>query len=739
MNREDHQPVEGPVERPKRTAEQYRAECGSTVALVLAIEDGPDPLKVQFEEKNVDPVVCAPRKNEKPVARPLQRYRGRACVTYTVDAADKAGVRAIRVLSAPQLDEGVQRAVARAIAQDGSEFASSVSFDVYDKEADRAATRGAANFELYDMSYGLLRYAGDFAREQGADAVFVLASDQVRITADHLFELHEDLRRHPEAECITSWITWFARKPYLIPLSFIDSLEGSARVKPREGCSWRPLPHISVHPHVFGEELLGANRAHSPHVAAFYDQLSITARQAVAAAKLPARQRKAALADASPADCELVDAASAVLDGLKERFPRSDRAALKRADAFGWRNRRDFPLFWDRAHKGKLAYLDSAATAQRLGAALDAERDWDMHENANIYRGAYPLSMQATFTFNDARKVLEDHIGAQRRQTVYTGNTTMSANLVALNWGEWNVEEGDAIVVPTAEHHSNLLPWMMLADRKKARLVYLPLDDDGRIDQDTYAAALMDKPKLVCVAQVGNVMGMVNPIKQMAEQAHAAGARFFCDAAQSLAHMPIDVTDLGADFVAFSGHKAYGPMGIGGVWIAPEAFDEMDPVGGGGGAVSHVSRDGYYLRPKTIQYEWGTPAVSQAVGLGTAIEYLDALGMDAICQHDEALTKYLVCGLAGNPDVTVWGDHQAQDGLTGLVSFSLRGVDCSYVAEFLGKLDVAVRSGGHCALPLHASIGLPGTTRVSMGVYTVAEEIEALLAGVEACRRVLNR
>ena len=382
-----------------------------------------------------------------------------------------------------------------------------------------------------------------------------------------------------------------------------------------------------------------------------------------------------------------------------------------------------------------MAYLDSAATSQRVDVALQAQRDFDEHGNANVYRGGYPLSAQATFAFNDARKAVEDFIGAERRSVAFTANTTGALNLVALAWGEHHIEPGDLILTTVAEHHSVMLPFFMLAQRKGAQIEFVPYDSSGRIDLDAYAEALEKRPKLVSFAHIGNVFGIEAPVADMARMAHDAGARVLLDAAQSFAHKGVDVTQLGVDWLAFSGHKAYGPMGIGGLWMAPQVFDEMDPLGGGGGVVSHVSTESYYLKQKSIQYEMGTPPVSQAVGLAAAIGYLERIGMQNVERHGAALTRYAVCGLEAIDGVTVIGDHSQPDGQHGLVSFALRSVAPAQLAAFLGKLGVAIRSGGHCALPLHASLGRIGTGRISIGVHTTQADIDAALVAIEMCRR----
>ena len=424
------------------------------------------------------------------------------------------------------------------------------------------------------------------------------------------------------------------------------------------------------------------------------------------------------------------------MDAWRNQLPRDEQAKLTWADAWAWRNREDFPLLNDRKQKNSLAYLDSAATTQRCFRALQAETTFNEHENANVYRGGYELSKKATDNLDDARKALENFIGAERRQTVYTMNASASCNLVAQSWGDLNVNEGDHIVVALSEHHSDLLPWLLLTRRRNAALDFIPLLPDGRLDLGEYERLLGQHPKLVCVAHVSNVLGIVNPVANMARLAHKAGARFMLDAAQSFPHLPFNVKEIGCDFAAFSAHKMYGPLGIGGLFIGKSAFDEMDPVAIGGGAVSHASVDSYYLRQGAIQYEVGTPPIAQAIGWAGAIEYMEKLGMDRVLEHADAMTPFAVHALHGVKGLTIWGDHTQPDGAGGLVSFSLANVSPAQIGSACGMMGVAIRSGGHCAMPLAASTGMVGTGRASFAVHTTCEDIEALAVAVEMCRRL---
>ena len=758
MQRSEHQPVAGPVVRPQRDVHDYARVCAGAAVLVDAHDARTTALRVCFEDEDKEPVTLA----EAP--RPLQVYDGHPLLWWALRAAVQARPAAVRALVHPSL-RGEAARIARDVedefcggAGEGTDSADGaglcIELAAYDEAAAFDDARGMAFFDICDLGFGVVDAARAMLSEhERADCAVVIAADMPRVTCDHIYEVVADAAAHPQAELVCSWINWLRRPPFLFTRPFLEGLAASPFTRGNER-GMRPVPHIACRDHLFGEEALAANGTVDGDVAAFAGGVRLSALQGVALARAhradpsePVCDPNAAQSLVGPAgdaplgpeDALLFACADAVLEraeAFEESLSAQMRDELAFADAFGTRNRLDFPLLNDAAHKGRLAYLDTAATAQRLGAALDAQAAFDRHANANVYRGAYELSAKATFAFNDARAVLERFIGAERRSVVYTANTTGACNLVASAWGEWNVGEGDAIVTTIAEHHSNMLPFLMLAERKGARMVYVPVDGDGRIERAAWCDALSQRPKLVCIAQVGNVFGMENPVAELAAEARACGARVLVDAAQSFAHLKIDVGELGADFLALSAHKAYGPMGLGALWISEEAFAEMDPLAGGGGAVSHVSCESWYLRQKAIQYEDGTPPVSQAIGFAAAVEYLGTLGMDAVGRHSRALTRLLDHGLSGIEGVTVWGDRSAEDGLTGLLSFTLYGVPPADLAKFLGACGVAIRSGGHCALPLHASMGLIGTGRASMGVYTTKDDVLALLAAVRACREV---
>ena len=677
-------------------------------------------------------------------------------------------------------DDGTTHGEENAPRQSGE----GVEFIPFDADAAYQATIDACGFTLYDVPKGVLDYAAHgLGDNPHADSVMLLGCDQVRITPAHLLEVCRTFRNNPTLDVVASWIQWYRRTPMLISRRFLEDLDASGLCEAGPNGTDRPLPRVALKDVVFGEETLAANPVVPEKLTAFEKGRTLSAREAVQIArkemgdidlrakgafgnlqslkqscshesatgtfgscgtrfvKAPESSDASRKRDAkrSPADEELIAIARDVasrMDAWRTQLSHDEREKLARADAWAWRNREDFPLLNDRKQKNSLAYLDSAATTQRCFRALQAEANFNEHENANVYRGGYELSAKATEHLNDARKALENFIGAERRQTVYTMNASASCNLVAQSWGDLNVNEGDHIVVALSEHHSDLLPWLLLARRRNAALDFIPLLPDGRLDLREYERLLSQHPKLVCVAHVSNVLGIVNPVADMARMAHKAGARFMLDAAQSFPHLPFNVKEIGCDFAAFSAHKMYGPLGIGGLFIGKDAFDEMDPIAIGGGTVSHAAVDSYYLRQGAIQYEVGTPPIAQAIGWAGAIEYMETLGMDKVLEHAEAMTQFAVHALHGVEGLTIWGDHTKRDGAGGLVSFSLANAAPAQIGSACGMMGIAIRSGGHCAMPLAASTGMVGTGRASFAVHTTCEDIEALAVAVEMCRRL---
>ena len=810
LRRNEHQPKQGPVERPIPEGAELARACGKTIALVLATDFGTTPLKVSFEDENEKPVICEdPKNGEKKTPRPLQRFRGTTVTAIATMCALEARFARVYVLAGgtPEERRALEEAVANDIAVVRDEDAPRQSGDEagfipFDADAAYQATIDACGFTLYDVPKGVLDYAARVLEDDpDADSVMLLGCDQVRITPAHLLEVCRTFRNDPTLDVVASWIQWYRRTPMLISRRFLENLDASGLCEVGPNGTDRPLPRVALKDAIFGEETLAANAIVPEKLTAFEKGRTLSAREAVQIAReemgdidlrakgafgnlhqasasvqqgsserpegsqpegslgdlhkassaaqrgLPERLEtpeaspasQAEIPKHSPADEELIEIARDVasrMDAWRAQLSRDEQAKLDWADAWAWRNREDFPLLNDRKQKNSLAYLDSAATTQRCFRALQAEANFNEHENANVYRGGYELSKKATRNLDDARKTLEGFIGAERRQTVYTMNASASCNLVAQSWGDLNVNEGDHIVVALSEHHSDLLPWLLLARRRNAVLDFIPLLPDGRLDLGEYGRLLSERPKLVCVAHVSNVLGIVNPVADMARMAHEAGARFMLDAAQSFPHLPFNVKEIGCDFAAFSAHKMYGPLGIGGLFVDKDAFDEMDPVAIGGGTVSHASVDSYYLRQGAIQYEVGTPPIAQAIGWAGAIEYMETLGMDKVLEHAEAMTQFAIHALHGVEGLTIWGDHTQPDGAGGLVSFSLANTAPAQIGSACGMMGVAIRSGGHCAMPLAASTGMVGTGRASFAVHTTCEDIEALAVAVEMCRRL---
>lgn len=791
-DRSEHQPKQGPVERPVPERAELARACGKTIVLVLATDFGTTPLKVSFEDENEKPVICEdPKNGERKTPRPLQRFRGTTVTAIAAMRALETRFARVCVLAGgtPEERRALEEAVVNDIAAVRDEDAprqsgNEVKFIPFDADAAYQATIDACGFTLYDVPKGVLDYAARALEDDpDADSVMLLGCDQVRIAPAHLLEVCRTFRNDPTLNVVASWIQWYRRTPMLISRRFLENLDASGLCEVGPNGTDRPLPRVALKDAIFGEETLAANAIVPEKLTEFEKGRTLSAREAVQIArkemgdinlrakgafgslqslkqscshesatgafgscgtrfvKAPESSDASRKRDAkrSAADEELIEVMRDVasrMDAWRAQLSRDDQAKLDWADAWAWRNREDFPLLNDRKQKNTLAYLDSAATTQRCFRALQAEANFNEHENANVYRGGYELSAKATRSLDNARKALENFIGAERRQTVCTMNASASCNLVAQSWGDLNVNEGDHIVVALSEHHSDLLPWLLLARRRNAVLDFIPLLPNGRLDLGEYERLLCQRPKLVCVAHVSNVLGIVNPVADMARMAHEAGARFMLDAAQSFPHLPFSVKEIGCDFAAFSAHKMYGPLGIGGLFIGKDAFDEMDPVAIGGGTVSHASVDSYYLRQGAIQYEVGTPPIAQAIGWAGAIEYMEKLGMGKVLEHAEAMTQFAVHALHGVEGLTIWGDHTQPDGAGGLVSFSLANTAPAQIGSACGMMGVAIRSGGHCAMPLAASTGMVGTGRASFAVHTTCEDIEALAVAVEMCRRL---
>ena len=702
-----------------------------TAALILAYDLHESLLSVDPAGDEKQPVECtAPPSG--PRAWPLQLYRDRPLVAYAVEAARAAGACAVRVLAAPDTADALKAALENAGLADG------VSFAEYDAVAEALATEQSGFFELYGHSSYILDIARATCADADADGVFVCSGSQPLVDGAWLSELAGGWQAAEGADVAVTWHSGMRRLPFLIPRPFLEGIEASGLCSVDAATGFRPAPHLSVFELDYSGRKLMARPAPQAAAKTFLDELSIGALRAVRIAKLEGDARKEAEKGLNDADRRLVAIAEETVPRMQPADA-DEAARLMRADALGRRCKLDFPLFGAAEFRDSLVYLDSAATAQRLGAALQAQYEFDTHANANVYRSIYKLTKAATAALGNARGQVERFIGAKPRTVAFTSNTTAACNLAATAWGETHVQAGDTVITWVAEHHSNMLPWVMLAQRKGARVVMLQLDDGGRINLDAYRNALAaHKPAVVCCTHVSNTMGMLNPVADMARAAHQAGAKFMLDASQSLPHVPIDVQELGCDFMAFNAHKAYGPLGIGCLYAADSVRGEMTPLGAGGGTVSHVDARSFQLLPAPFRFEQGTPPISQAVGMARAFEYLQAIGMDAVAEHDAALTAHLMRGLRLVRGITAFGDHESADGQVGLVSITLAGTDATGLVRALDKCDVAIRGGGHCALALSSALGIIGTGRFSFGVYNTAEDAEAAAVAVEACRQSLE-
>jgi SufS family cysteine desulfurase len=396
--------------------------------------------------------------------------------------------------------------------------------------------------------------------------------------------------------------------------------------------------------------------------------------------------------------------------------------------------RADFPLL--RADPGRtaLAYLDNAATTQKPQAVLDALVDYYVTANSNVGRGFYQLSRSSTERYEDAREVVQRFLNAARvDEVVFTRNTTDAINMLTDSWARDLVEPGDQVVVTGMEHNSNMLPWRRLCERAGAEHVVVPVDDQGRVDLADFRAALTPRVRLVAVAHVSNVLGTVNPVREMADAAHRIGVPVVVDGAQAVPHRRVDVRGLGADFYCFSGHKAYGPMGIGVLYGRRELLEQLEPYQVGGGTVKGVRFDApvEYV-PAPARLEAGTPHVAGAVALGAALTYLDDMGMAAVQAHDRLLVHRAVEALSAIDRVHVVGEPTADP--SGIVSFTVEGIHPYDVGGHLDAHGIAVRSGVHCANAFLDALGLLGTVRMSFAVYNTEEEVERVAAALRTVR-----
>jgi cysteine desulfurase/selenocysteine lyase len=381
--------------------------------------------------------------------------------------------------------------------------------------------------------------------------------------------------------------------------------------------------------------------------------------------------------------------------------------------------------------------LDSAATAQKPRSVIDAMSSYYELNNANIHRGIHRLAEEATEAYESSRQRVADFINAgSSREVIFTRNATEAINLVSYSWGRANLKPGDVVILTEMEHHSNLVPWQLLAAERDLRLEFIPVTDEGILNLSEYQKLLELEPKLVGFTHMSNMVGTINPVAEMTRLAHQAGALVIVDGAQSVPHLPVDVRKLNVDFLAFSAHKMCGPTGIGALYGKEELLENMPPFLGGGDMIKRV-----YLRefsPNALphKFEAGTPAIAEGIGFGAAIDFLEAVGMDKIHQHEQHLVSYALERLEEVPGIRVYGPKAEYKG--GVMSFTFDGVHPHDVAQILDRKGIAVRAGHHCTMPLHERFSLPATTRASFYLYTLEEEIDRLIEGLYEVKQIFN-
>jgi len=400
--------------------------------------------------------------------------------------------------------------------------------------------------------------------------------------------------------------------------------------------------------------------------------------------------------------------------------------------------RNDFPILSRQVHGKPLVFLDSAVSSQKPLAVIEAMNAYYRTTHTNVHRGVYELSEEATAAMEKARAKVARFINARRsKQVIFTRNTTESINLVAYSWGGANIHAGDLMVLTEMEHHSNLVPWQLLAQRTGARLEFVPITDDGLLRLDVYEQLLQQQPKLVAFTHVSNVLGTINPAKQMIAQAHAVGAIVLLDGAQGVPHLPVDVQDLDVDFLCFSGHKMLGPTGIGVLYGRRDLLEAMPPFLGGGSMIRKVE-----LRQSTWddlpwKFEAGTPAIAESIGEGAAVDYLTDLGMENVRRHEQEITRYAMEQLRSVPGLTIYGPDAGQR--SGVTAFTLGDIHPHDLSSILDQeMGVAVRAGHHCTQPLHQRLNVAATARASFYVYTIPEEIDVLVQGLHKALQIFN-
>jgi cysteine desulfurase / selenocysteine lyase len=397
----------------------------------------------------------------------------------------------------------------------------------------------------------------------------------------------------------------------------------------------------------------------------------------------------------------------------------------------------EFPVLQREVAGRPLVYLDSSATSQTPQPVIDALTRYYTESRASIHRGVYPLAVEATDLFEGARRRIAEWLGSTPEETIFAANATAAINLVAYSWGRTNVRRGDLVVLTEMEHHSNIVPWQLLCQEREAELAYVRVTDEGMLDLEALDSLLERGPRLVAVAHISNVLGTVNPVAEIARRAHAAGALVLVDGTQAVPQIPVDLREVDADFYAWTGHKAYGPTGIGVLHGRRKLLEEMPPFISGGHMIRTVGDDESTWTDLPWKFEAGTSQIAEAIGLGAAVDWIRAVGIERIRTHEEGLVAETLSRLAAIPGLSVQGPARAQD-RGSLVSFTLGGAHPHDIGEILGREGVCVRAGHHCAQPLMRRIGTNATTRASFAVHNSLADVDRLIEGLEDVRRVLQ-
>ena len=396
--------------------------------------------------------------------------------------------------------------------------------------------------------------------------------------------------------------------------------------------------------------------------------------------------------------------------------------------------RKDFPILSRTVYNRPLVYLDNAATTQKPRAVVEAMTEEYYSVNANVHRGVHYLSQQATELHEQARGNVQHFINARSEaEIIFTRGTTESLNLVAFSFGEAFLKEGDEVLVSVMEHHSNIVPWQMLRDRKGIVLKVIPMTDEGEIDLEAYKNLFSPRTRLVCIAHVSNVLGTVNPVKEMTAIAHAHGAKVLVDGAQSVPHRRVDVQDIGCDFLTFSGHKIYGPTGIGVLYGREELLEKMPPYQGGGEMIARVSFEKTTYERLPFKFEAGTPDFVGSHALAVALDYVRGIGQDIIAAHEAALTRYAMEQMSLIPGMKIYGTAREKEAV---ISFNVGDIHPLDLGTLLDRLGIAIRTGHHCAQPLMARCGVESMARASFALYNTRAEVDALVAGIDRVRKM---